>query len=431
MKLENTISLNCSEVELLQIYNHIPKALFHQVISVVVDLQTLSNPESVLFKQEKHGNYWIINKTGQIGLLLPKGERRINSHDYPIIELIFDCEGYLPEENQEFTVKKPAQVSLATNENEWRLEAKGMLEFGKSHTLAQLKSLLEQADDEYKNLQAQLEQSEKARQEIEQQFQQSENERQKLIALSENLQKENQNLITVLEETKQENGKLQSQQVKSPSLDEIKNAVKEILSPVSQNKAEDMPDTIQQFIIDELQKNNTFLLNQLTLLINKPSTQEFRQEEPSETQRQKKQEAEKSPSDAIVLTEEEKSVLHNYNVRTDLSQWTTSVSTTKDSELSARAGSGKLTVLTEDTMGTYWLVTEREGLYLVLNHTKKLNSLQMDSVGELFELRNYPQKNNDPNHFKLLKPGKLSVGSDSKTWELIEKGVLDFSLDSL
>ncbi len=217
-----------------------------------------------------------------------------------------------------------------------------------------------------------------------------------------------------------------TQQVKSPSLDDIKNAVKSILPPVSQNKAENMPDIIQQFIIDELQKNNTLLLNQLTPLINKPSTQEFRQEEHLERPRQQKQEAEKSSSGEITLTEEEKSIVENYNARKDLSQWTTSVSTTKDSELSARAGSGKLAVLTEDTMGTYWLVTGQQGLYLVLNYNKKLNALQMDSVGELFELRNYPQKNNDPNQFKLLKPGKVSISSDNKTWELGEKGVLDF-----
>ena len=149
-----SLSINFSEKDLIEIYNHVPQVLLNKIIKV-----SITENDSLFLREERNGNYWVIKTELGIYWLLPKANFKINIHNINTVKYWFDCQGYQPDDSKEFTLIKLAQVSVVPNKQQWKLEVKGGLNFGNSSLASQLKLELEQTKEEYKQLQSQLNQS--------------------------------------------------------------------------------------------------------------------------------------------------------------------------------------------------------------------------------------------------------------------------------
>lgn len=145
-----------SESEFLEIYNQVPRTLAHQVIGVGITSESLSSQSSVFLQKQSNGNYWIIKTDGNQHWLLPKGKKMFNSHEYSTLESLFECQGYYSEGGRDFIVKKPAKVISNSNEKDWKLEEKGVLDFIEFSPLTELETKIEQAQQEREYLLSKL-----------------------------------------------------------------------------------------------------------------------------------------------------------------------------------------------------------------------------------------------------------------------------------
>lgn len=55
LELSRCFSINLSEKDLIEIYNHVPQVLLNKVIKISI---TQDNP--LFLKEEHNGNYWLI-----------------------------------------------------------------------------------------------------------------------------------------------------------------------------------------------------------------------------------------------------------------------------------------------------------------------------------------------------------------------------------
>ncbi|MDJ0903361.1 MAG: hypothetical protein QNJ55_31635 [Xenococcus sp. MO_188.B8] len=154
MDNEHTSSLEFSEIDLLKIYNSVPRTLSRSVIVVSVLLDNRGKNDRATLKQETSGNYWIIKINNTNGWLLPKGGQRIDKYQYQTLESLFECQGYEPEGTRKFTINKIARVSFDFDKDKWFLEDKGVLKFGNSSIFFEL----EATQQECETLAAELEQ---------------------------------------------------------------------------------------------------------------------------------------------------------------------------------------------------------------------------------------------------------------------------------
>ncbi|GBF78797.1 hypothetical protein [Aphanothece sacrum] len=99
------------------------------------------------------------------------------------------------------------------------------------------------------------------------------------------------------------------------------------------------------------------------------------------------------------------------------------VSTEPNSIESSRAGSGKTSILTEQSPSKYWIVNIQGNLYLVPKEDA-LNTNDMTSVEVLFKCQDYNKDVSNPKVFTLLKAGQVSGGNGK--WVLEEQGVLQY-----
>jgi len=146
-----SLSINFSEKDLIEIYNHVPQVLLNKIIKV-----SITENDPLFLREERNGNYWVIKTELGIYWLLPKANFKINTHNINTVKYWFDCQGYQPDDSKEFTLIKLAQVSVVPNKQQWKLEVKGGLNFGNPSLSSQLKLELEQTKEEYKQLQSQL-----------------------------------------------------------------------------------------------------------------------------------------------------------------------------------------------------------------------------------------------------------------------------------
>lgn len=74
--------------------------------------------------------------------------------------------------------------------------------------------------------------------------------------------------------------------------------------------------------------------------------------------------------------------------------------------------------------GSFWVLTSENEFYLVPKPDIKLNAFNYELLTSLFDCKGYKQEKSQ--RIKLLKPGKLSLKVQGETWELKEKGELQF-----
>ncbi|MDJ0729424.1 MAG: hypothetical protein QNJ33_05455 [Crocosphaera sp.] len=88
----------------------------------------LGKSKTVILEKERRGNYWIVEKEGMT-YLIPSDNLRVNEYNYKTVEAVFECRGYQPNISSNFKLLQPAIVTETDEENNWKLEKPGILEF--------------------------------------------------------------------------------------------------------------------------------------------------------------------------------------------------------------------------------------------------------------------------------------------------------------
>ncbi|MGK7877634.1 MAG: hypothetical protein AB4426_31330 [Xenococcaceae cyanobacterium] len=431
--------LNLSEAELLKIYNHVPKALSRKVIKVsVIAAESLRNKQHILLEEAKNGSYWIITPEERTDWLFPKGNLSINPQ-YETVKSLFDCHGYQPENAREFTLKKPARVSLVPNGKKWQLEEKGILKFGKASPLAQLETELEQAHKERVQLQEQLAQFKQGYQQLQSRLTQSEQKCQQLLSMTYQLTEQLQEAIQALREERKDSRSLLQESINllreeiKEQREEHKDFLSLLKSGINQPKRSQFQESERQVSQDKINLPPAIPSSPLN-----SSTQEDKTTvEPTEQggmrsgegEQREQQVTAQSPQvfTDVNLNNAEFSLVEAYKTSQSLSTHKVEVSETRDSIESRRSGnteSAVFGVVESSGSGTYRIIKEKDGqFYLVPKDKRTINKEKLAAFQASFKCRNYQE--GKANKFKLVKPAKLYPISE-KQWKLEEKGVLEF-----
>ncbi|GGA57884.1 hypothetical protein [Okeania sp. KiyG1] len=99
------------------------------------------------------------------------------------------------------------------------------------------------------------------------------------------------------------------------------------------------------------------------------------------------------------------------------------VSETEQSINQRRLGGGQGAILQKNRRGSYWILNEGGIDYMVPKNYFKVNEYTSETVANLFECQGYQPEYSG---FKLIKPARVSAISIGETWQLVERGVLQF-----
>ncbi|MEM8719542.1 MAG: hypothetical protein AAGE84_09575 [Cyanobacteria bacterium P01_G01_bin.39] len=153
-----TIKANVSKSQLVDIYNIVPQILASIAIKVSLTAESYrqTNLDVINLEKTSNGNYWIINASENKIFLVPKDNIKLNIPVMKTVELLFDCQGYQGNNTQDFFLKKPAQVSLAANNQQWKLEELGELDFNTVSPASQIQLELKNAKKERDKIKEQI-----------------------------------------------------------------------------------------------------------------------------------------------------------------------------------------------------------------------------------------------------------------------------------
>lgn len=191
--------VDLSVFKLVEIYNDVPQVLANSAVEVSFTAESYrgnTNGEIFLEKSGK-GNYWVIAKDDLTYWLLPKGNLKINFHKLKTIISLFKFQGEKPEDAVEFTLVKPAQVTIMPNGLQWKLKKTGVLYLGNGTQSTKLQSELELTNQERERLQSLLGQLRQ--------------EHQQLQPLLEQFHQEYQQLQSQLKQSRQKSQRFESQ----------------------------------------------------------------------------------------------------------------------------------------------------------------------------------------------------------------------------
>jgi WD40 repeat protein len=174
--------VDLSSFKLVEVYNDIPSLLANSAIEVTLTAESYrGNTNGEIFLENSgNGNYWVIAKDDIIYWLLPKDNLKINIHKLKTIKSLFRFQGEKPEDAVEFTLVKPAKVSLMPNGQQWKLEKPGVLYLGNGTQSTKLQSELELTNQERERLQSLLGQLRQEHQQLQPQLEQFHQEYQQL-----------------------------------------------------------------------------------------------------------------------------------------------------------------------------------------------------------------------------------------------------------
>ena len=88
-----------------------------------------------------------------------------------------------------------------------------------------------------------------------------------------------------------------------------------------------------------------------------------------------------------------------------------------------RLGGGQGAILQKTRRGMYWILNEGGIDYVVPKNNIKINEYSLERVTNLFECQGY---RSGYSGFKLIKPARVSAISRGETWQVVERGVLQF-----
>ncbi|MDP5337589.1 MAG: hypothetical protein NWQ28_03315 [Nodularia sp. (in: cyanobacteria)] len=370
MGIPNIEKVDFSEKELIILYNYIPRLIEKYAILVNLAPSYYTNgKQEVLFTEDTKGNYWVIATDYDVYWLFPitqlKG--KFNTHVNETLNLLFEFNNYESSENREFTLKKPAKVYPASSWEGWILESTGFLDFNNSRLFS-----METSNGKVNNSQLIQQNSipQVSREEFDDFIHKSEWEINQL--------------------------KVQVQQL-TEAREQFKNEIQEI---------KDMYISLEHKL-PAREENSSYSNHQV----------ETTQEEKISNQNNSS-----SMPTKLNLHPEELRIVETYNSNPVLiSQQAKQVSETTTSIEKRSQGINDTVVLEKQSQGHYWLVG-KETLYLMPRRGFKINRSTVDTFKALFQFRG----SKVPSKFKLIKPAQVAMIANSQTWQLTERGIIEF-----
>ncbi|MEA5577358.1 hypothetical protein [Anabaena sp. UHCC 0451] len=370
MPINNLEKVDFSEQELIILYNYIPRLIEKTAILVNLSPNYYTNgTQETLLTEDNRGNYWIIATDNDIYWLFPitKLNGKINPSVNEAFNLLFQNHNYNNSDTREFILKKPAQVYPARNAEGWILTQPGLIEFG--------------------NL--------------------------PLLPIAASNGKVNNSAV------------VQKNLIQSVSQDEFTDYTNKTDSEIHQLKSQ-----IQQLIeqrekfkleIQEIQNKYSELENKIKLPVQE-LTQNSHQTENNQQEIISNQQQAVNTANSLTVTPEELHIVETYNSNpVVISQQARQVSETSSSIQNRSQGINEAVVLERQNQGLYWLFG-RDTLYLMPKRGFSFSRSTIDTFRALFQIRG----SRVTSRFKLLKPAKVVMIGSSQTWQLTEKGIIEF-----
>jgi len=369
MQANHVVKVDFSEKELIILYNYIPRLI--EKSAILVNLSPnyyTSAKQEILLTEDPRGNYWIIATDYDIYWLFPvaKLNGRVNPRVNEAFNFLFEFQNYENSDSREFILKKPAKVNLARSREDWIIEEAGFLDFGNSPLLS-IDALNGKVD------------------------------KSPLIQEDSITQVSRKDLEEYIDKVDAE-------------INQLKTRVQQLTEGREQIKTE----------IKEIKEQYSSLQNKLPMREENGSSTNHNVETPQQETTSNQHHSITSTS--LNLTPEELRIVENYNSNpVIISQQARQVAETNASIEKRINGSHEAVFLERQPQGHYWLVgTER--LYLMPKRGFNINRSTVDSLKALFKC----QGSKVTSKFKLIKAAKVSMIGNSQTWQLNERGIIEF-----
>ncbi|MFN6275412.1 MAG: hypothetical protein ACK4ZI_21870 [Microcystis sp.] len=130
-----------------------------------------------------------------------------------------------------------------------------------------------------------------------------------------------------------------------------------------------------------------------------------------------------SPQTQNPISLEESNLAKRYNrARESFSQQAINVTATEESLTKLRIGSSSRVIFEKNRRGNYSIIKENGTEYLVPSNNLRLNQHNYKAIEDFFDCKNLQLEGN----FELLKPARVSALPGGETWQLEERGILQF-----
>lgn len=130
-----------------------------------------------------------------------------------------------------------------------------------------------------------------------------------------------------------------------------------------------------------------------------------------------------SPQTQNPISLEESNLAKRYNRdRESFSQQAINVTATEESLTKLRIGSSSRVIFEKNRRGNYSIIKENGTEYLVPSNNLRLNQHNYKAIEDFFDCKNLQLEGN----FELLKPARVSALPGGETWQLEERGILQF-----
>jgi hypothetical protein len=379
-----------SENECVILYHYIPRLIEKYAVLVNISEQYYhTGNQELLLTESQQGKYWVIiceNNDDDIYWLFPvtKLNGRINPDENEIFSLLFNCQNFTNISSLKFTLKKPTQVYPHSSGEGWILQKPGILDFSNSS--------LEDVEENNPFIESGKNPT----------FVESHPQTENTV-----------NLVSQLEFQ-------QYIQHSKSELNQLNFKIQQLVTSQQQLKAEvklvrDKSHTLETKLVNIESENNQIIEN----------TDVSSPLEEVETKVQEVTQPTSPPVNiAVNLSPQEIQIMEVYNSNqfTNISQRATTISETVSSIENRRQGNNEEVVLEINPKGYYWLYITRDKLFYVM--PIKYLTINQTTVSSLRVIFAYQGK--ETSKFKLVKPARVVMIEKTRTWELIEKGIIEF-----
>ena len=132
-EMPTQLSTTWEEHQLVKQYNNDLSNLLEGIKEVSETQKSMSDrsagaSQTVTLEEKPRGMYGIVNQ-GNYHYLVPSKSFRITDSNYKTLEALFECRGYQRGHSERFELLKPATVIPLSDNQNWQLQKRGILEF--------------------------------------------------------------------------------------------------------------------------------------------------------------------------------------------------------------------------------------------------------------------------------------------------------------
>ncbi len=154
--------LKISPEKLREIYHEVPQVLsaYANRVSLTADSYRKKTLGEIYLEKQSIGNYWIIateTEDKEQYYLFPYGNLTINLYGLKTLEYLFQFQEPSAAQTNNFTVVQAAIVSLLPNNQKWKLEKKGELDFINPYYSSDWQAQICELESNYSQLKSQIE----------------------------------------------------------------------------------------------------------------------------------------------------------------------------------------------------------------------------------------------------------------------------------